>query len=418
MNYQIKYYKDLIPFHLPDTCKAEELLPKACPAVESETAEIRRALAHPIESKPLSDMVKPGEKVVIVTSDVTRPVPSWLILPCLLEELGKAGIPDSDVTVVFGLGSHRPMTEEEKRRLAGEDVYSRVACIDSDPDDCVHMGTCKNGTSVDIFRTVAEADRRILVGNVEYHYFAGYSGGMKAIMPGVASRDSIQSNHKNMIRPGSYSGNLEGNPVRDDIEEVADFCPVDFILNVALDDHKQVAFAAAGHPIAAHRAACHFLDEIYKIQIPKPADLVIVSTGGYPKDINLYQAQKSIDNAKHAVRKGGIMVVAASCKEGYGSETFGKWIKNYDTPEERIAAIHEHFELGGHKSAALALVQQNCTIYLVTDMEDSLVTKANMVPFHDLQKAIDTAIEKLGNDCHAYIIPIGGSTLPVIKSNE
>ena len=413
MNYQIKYYKDLIPFQLPDTCQVEELLPKACPAVKSETAEIKRALAHPIESKPLCDLVKPGEKVVIITSDVTRPVPSWLILPCLLEELGKAGIPDSDVTVVFGLGSHRPMTEEEKRRLASDEVYDRVACIDSDPDDCIHMGTCKNGTSVDIFRTVAEADRRILVGNVEYHYFAGYSGGMKAIMPGVASRESIQSNHKNMIRPGSYSGNLEGNPVREDIEEVAQFCPVDFILNVALDDHKQVAFAAAGHPVAAHRAACHFLDTIYKIHIEKPADLVIVSTGGYPKDINLYQAQKSIDNAKHAVRKGGIMLVAASCREGYGSETFGKWIKNYDTPEERIAAIHEHFELGGHKSAALALVQQNCTIYLVTDMEDDLVTKANMVPFHDLQTAIDAAVEKLGKDCHAYIIPIGGSTLPV-----
>ena len=412
MNYQIKYYKDLVSFHLPDTCRVEELLPKTCLAVESETAEIKRALAHPIESKSLADLVKPGEKVVIVTSDVTRPVPSWLILPCLLEELGKAGIPDKDVTVVFGLGSHRPMTEEEKRRLASDAVYERVACIDSDPDDCIHMGTCRNGTSVDIFRTVAEADRRILVGNVEYHYFAGYSGGMKAIMPGVASRESIQSNHKNMIRPGSYSGNLEGNPVREDIEEVAQFCPVDFILNVALDDHKQVAFAAAGHPVAAHRAACHFLDTIYKIKIEEPADLVIVSTGGYPKDINLYQAQKSIDNAKHAVRKGGIILVAASCEEGYGSETFGKWIKNYDTPEERIAAIHEHFELGGHKSAALALVQQNCTIYLVTDMDDALVTKANMVPFHDLQAAVDAAIEKLGNGCRTYIIPIGGSTLP------
>lgn len=415
MNYQIKYFKDLISFQLPATCTAQELLPKTCPAVESETAEIKRALAHPIDSPCLSEVVKPGEKVVIVTSDVTRPVPSWLILPCLLEELEKAGIPDQDVTVVFGLGSHRHMTEEEKRRLASDAVYDRVKCIDSDPDDCIHMGTCQNGTFVDIFRAVAEADRRILVGNVEYHYFAGYSGGMKAIMPGVASRDSIQSNHKNMIRPGAHAGNLVGNPVRDDIEEVAKYCPADFIVNVALDDHKQVAFAAAGHPVAAHRAACHFLDDIYKIQIEKPADLVVVSTGGYPKDINLYQAQKAIDNAKHAVREGGIMVVAASCKEGYGSETFGKWIQNYDTPEERIQAIHEHFELGGHKSAALALVQQKCTIYLVTDMEDNLVEKANMVPFHDLQTAVDTALKKLGQDCHAYIIPIGGSTLPVMN---
>ncbi|HBK27454.1 MAG TPA: nickel-dependent lactate racemase [Dialister sp.] len=415
MNYQIKYFKDYVPFQIEETHPVQELLSKHCPAVESEEAEVKRALAHPIDSQKLSDIVKPGEKIVIITSDVTRPVPSWVIVSCLLEELEKAHISMKDVTIVFGLGSHRPMTEEEHRRLVGDAVYEKVTCIDSNPDDCIHMGTCQNGTSVDIFRTVAEADRRILVGNVEYHYFAGYSGGMKAIMPGVASRESIQSNHKNMIRPGSYAGNLEGNPVRDDIEEVAKYCPVDFIVNVVLDDHKQIAYAAAGHPVAAHRKACHFLDEIYKIQIEKTADVVIVSTGGYPKDINLYQAQKSIDNAKHAVREGGIMVVAASCKEGYGSDTFGRWIQNYDTPEERIQAIHEHFELGGHKSAALGLVQQKCTIHLVTDMDDALVEKVNMVPFHDLQTAIDAAFAKMGKDASAYIIPIGGSTLPMIK---
>lgn len=415
MNYQIKYFKDYVPFQIEETHPVQELLSKHCPAVESEEAEVKRALAHPIDSQKLSDIVKPGEKIVIITSDVTRPVPSWVIVSCLLEELEKAHISMKDVTIVFGLGSHRPMTEEEHRRLVGDAVYEKVTCIDSNPDDCIHMGTCQNGTSVDIFRTVAEADRRILVGNVEYHYFAGYSGGMKAIMPGVASRESIQSNHKNMIRPGSYAGNLEGNPVRDDIEEVAKYCPVDFIVNVVLDDHKQIAYAAAGHPVAAHRKACHFLDEIYKIQIEKTADVVIVSTGGYPKDINLYQAQKSIDNAKHAVREGGIMVVAASCKEGYGSHTFGRWIQNYDTPEERIQAIHEHFELGGHKSAALGLVQQKCTIHLVTDMDDALVEKVNMVPFHDLQTAIDAAFAKMGKDASAYIIPIGGSTLPMIK---
>lgn len=219
---------------------------------------------------------------------------------------------------------------------------------------------------------------------------------MKAIMPGVSSRAAIQANHKNMISPDSYAGHLEGNPVRDDIEEVYDFCPVDFIVNVALDDHKKIAFAAAGHHVTAHREACKFLDSIYKIKIDKPADVVIVSTGGYPKDINLYQAQKSIDNVKHAVREGGIMVLAASCKEGYGSDVFGRWIQQYDTPDERIAAIHEHFELGGHKSAALALVQKKCDIYMVTDMDDAMVTKANMTPFHDLQEAVDAALNRMG----------------------
>lgn len=413
MEFKVKYFKDYVPFHVDDCHHPIELNPKECPKVESEAAEVRRALANPIGTPKLSEIVKPGEKIVIVASDVTRPSPSWVILPCVLEELGKAGVKDEDVTVVFGLGSHRSQTEEEKKRLAGEEVYSRVKCIDSDPDNCEHMGTCKNGTSVDIFKPVAEADRIILTGNVEYHYFAGYSGGMKAIMPGVSSREAIQSNHKNMIRPGAYAGNLEGNPVREDIEEVYDFLPVDFIVNVALDDHKQVAFAAAGDRIMAHREACRFLDSIYKIKIDKPADVVIVSTGGYPKDINLYQAQKSIDNAKHAVKEGGIMVVAASCKEGYGSDVFGRWIQDYDTPDDRIRAIHEHFELGGHKSAALALVQKKCDIYLVTDMDDSLVTKANMTPFHDLQTAVDRALDKMGKDASVYVIPIGGSTLPM-----
>lgn len=413
MEFKIKYFKDYVPFHVDDSHHPVELNPKKCPAVESEAAEVRRALAHPIGTPRLSEIVKPGEKIVIVASDVTRPAPSWVMVPCVVEELEKAGVKDEDITVVFGLGSHRKQTEEEKKRLVGEDIYSRIKCIDSDPEECIHMGTCKNGTSVDIFKIVAEADRRILTGNVEYHYFAGYSGGMKAIMPGVSSHDAIQSNHKNMIRPGAYAGHLEGNPVREDIEEVYNFCPVDFIVNVALDDHKKIAFAAAGDRIEAHREACRFLDSIYKIKIDKPADVVIVSTGGYPKDINLYQAQKSIDNAKHAVKEGGIMVVSASCKEGYGSSVFGEWIQKYDTPDDRIKAIHEHFELGGHKSAALALVQKKCSIYLVTDMDDAMVTKANMTPFHDLQQAVDAALDKMGKDASVYVIPVGGSTLPM-----
>lgn len=413
MEFKVKYFKDYVPFHVDESHHPMELNPKECPKVESEAAEVRRALANPIGTPKLSEIVKPGEKIVIITSDVTRPVPSWVVVPCVVEELEKAGVKDDDITVIFGLGSHRGQTDEERKRLVGEDIYNRIRCIDSDPDNCEHLGTCKNGTSVDIFRPVMEADRRILVGNVEYHYFAGYSGGMKAIMPGVSTREAIQSNHKNMIHPGAYAGHLDGNPVREDIEETYNFCLVDFIVNVALDDHKQIAFAAAGDRIKAHREACRFLDSIYKIKIDKPRDVVIVSTGGYPKDINLYQAQKSIDNAKHAVREGGIMVVAASCKEGYGSDTFAKWIQNYDTPEDRIKGIHEHFELGGHKSAALGLVQQKCDIYLVTDMDDAMVTKANMTPFHDLQTAVDAALEKMGKDASVYVIPIGGSTLPM-----
>ena len=415
MEFAIKYYKDLVSFQIPDKNVLGEILPNTCPSVESEEKEVRRALSVPFDSPLLSDVVRPGEKVVIITSDITRPVPSRIIIPCLLDELRKAGVENKDITVVFGLGSHRKQTEEEQKNLVGEEVYGQVRCIDSNPDDCVHLGTCKNGTPVDIFRTVAEADRRILVGNVEYHYFAGYSGGMKAIMPGVSSKEAIQANHKNMIRPGAFAGNLVNNPVRDDIEEVRNFINVDFIVNVMLDDHKKIAFAAAGHPVTAHRKACEFLDKIYKKKVKEPADIVVVSTGGYPKDINLYQAQKSIDNVKHIVKKGGIMIVAASCKEGYGSIPFTKWINQYNSPTERIEEIRKHFELGGHKAAALGLVQENADIYLVTDMDDESVTKANMVPFHDIQTAVNHALEKMGKNATVYVVPVGGSTLPVVE---
>ena len=415
MEFAIKYYKDLVSFQIPDKNVLGEILPNTCPSVESEEKEVKRALSEPFDSPLLSDVVRPGEKVVIITSDVTRPVPSRIIIPCLLDELRKAGVENKDITVVFGLGSHRKRTEEEQKNLVGEEVYGQVRCIDSNPDDCVHLGTCKNGTPVDIFRTVAEADRRILVGNVEYHYFAGYSGGMKAIMPGVSSKEAIQANHKNMIRPGAFAGNLVNNPVRDDIEEVRNFINVDFIVNVTLDDHKKIAFAAAGHPVTAHRKACEFLDKIYKKEVKEPADIVVVSTGGYPKDINLYQAQKSIDNVKHIVKKGGIMIVAASCKEGYGSIPFTKWINQYNSPTERIEEIRKHFELGGHKAAALGLVQENADIYLVTDMDDESVTKANMIPFHDIQTAVNHALEKMGKNATVYIVPVGGSTLPVVE---
>lgn len=415
MEFAIKYYKDLVSFQIPDENVLGEILPNTCPSVESEEKEVKRALSEPFDSPLLSDVVRPGEKVVIITSDITRPVPSRIIIPCLLDELRKAGVENKDITVVFGLGSHRKQTEEEQKNLVGEEVYGQVRCIDSDPDDCVHLGTCKNGTPVDIFRTVAEADRRILVGNVEYHYFAGYSGGMKAIMPGVSSKEAIQANHKNMIKPGAFAGNLVNNPVRDDIEEVRNFINVDFIVNVTLDDHKKIAFAAAGHPVTAHRKACEFLDKIYKKKVKEPADIVVVSTGGYPKDINLYQAQKSIDNVKHIVKKGGIMIVAASCKEGYGSIPFTKWINQYNSPTERIEEIRKHFELGGHKAAALGLVQENADIYLVTDMDDESVTKANMIPFHDIQTAVNHALEKMGKNATVYVVPVGGSTLPVVE---
>ena len=174
---------------------------------------------------------------------------------------------------------------------------------------------------MDIFTPVARADRRICLGNIEYHYFAGYSGGAKAIMPGVSTRAAIQANHSRMVEETSRAGLLEGNNLRADIEEAGAVCGIDFILNVVLDEHKEIIKAVAGDVTAAHRAGCAFLDTLYLKKIPRRADIIVVSQGGAPKDLNLYQTQKALDNAKHAVRRGGTVILVGSCKEGLGEDT-------------------------------------------------------------------------------------------------
>lgn len=191
-------------------------------------------------------------------------MPTAKVMPALLEELYAGGVLPEDITLVFARGSHRAMTEEEHRQLAGEKAYAEIRCIDGDPWDCVHLGVTSRGTPVDIVRVVAEADRRICLGNIEYHYFAGYSGGYKAIMPGVSTREAIQNNHSMMVQDEVRAGNIDDNPIRQDIEEAGRMCGVDFILNVVLGEHKEILHASAGDPVLAYREGCRFLDEIYK----------------------------------------------------------------------------------------------------------------------------------------------------------
>ena len=375
-------------------------------------AEVRRALAAPIGSPRLREIVKPGETVAIITSDITRPMPTHLVMPALLDELYETGIRKEDITLVFALGSHRKQTEEEHRRLAGERAYREIHCIDSDPNDCVSYGNTSRGTPVDIFRVVAEADRVICLGNIEYHYFAGYSGGAKAIMPGVSTRDAIQANHRRMVSPDACAGRLEGNPVREDIEEAGELLGIDFIVNVVLDEHKEIVRAAAGDAKKAHRALCAFLDTLYSKPIERQADIVIVSQGGAPKDLNLYQTQKALDNAKHAVRDGGIIILVGSCREGLGEKTFEEWLTGAATPHELVERIGREFKLGGHKAAAIAMVRERAEIYLVSEMDAALVERLFMRPFDTLEQAYTAAGSRLGKDASVIVMPYGGSTLP------
>ena len=399
----------------PDKNLLGVLMPNEVERGLTGEAEVRRALKEPIGAPPLREVAKPGEKIAVITSDITRPLPSYKVLPALLDELYAAGVKPEDVTLVFALGSHRCHTAEEQRKLAGDRAYSEIRCVDSDPGDCVHMGVTSRGTPVDIFRPVAEADRRICVSNIEYHYFAGYSGGAKAIMPGVSTREAIQANHSRMIRETACAGRLEGNPVREDIEEAAAMVGVDYIVNVVLDEHKEIIRAVAGDVTEAHRAGCAFLDRLYAVEIPRRADIVVVSQGGAPKDLNLYQTQKALDNAKHAVKKGGTVVLAGSCREGLGEKTFEEWMTTAPTAHSLIERIEREFKLGGHKAAAIAMVLENADIYLVSELEPDFVRSLFFTPFPDVQSAFDAALKKQGPDAEVLVMPYGGSTLPRAK---
>ena len=373
------------------------------------------ALENPIGSDRLGAMVKPGQKIAIITSDISRPLPSYDVLPSVLKELEAAGIPDEDITVVFALGSHRPQTEEERRKLAGDYAFDKVRCIDSDPEDCILMGTSSNGTPFAITRSVAEADFRIALGNIEFHYFAGYSGGVKALMPGVSTPEAIQANHSLMVSPDACAGKLEGNPVRQDLEEALSFCPVHYIVNAVLDEHKHIVYAVAGDVIKAHRVGCAYLDKMYRKPIPKRADIVLVSQGGAPKDANLYQTQKALDNAKHAVADGGTIIVIGACNEGLGSAKFEEWLVGSKKAHDMVERIGRDFQLGGHKAAAIGMVLDRANIDLVSEMDDDFVRSIFLNPQPSAQAAFDEAMDKYGPDATVIAMPFGGATLPIAE---
>ncbi|MGN0701579.1 MAG: nickel-dependent lactate racemase [Lentihominibacter sp.] len=379
----------------------------------SSDALVKKALAAPVGTPLLREIVRPGEKIAIITSDITRPMPTWQVLPHVLDELYAAGAAAEDITLVFALGSHRPHTEDEKIKLAGARAYGEIACVDSNPLDCIHMGTTSRGTPIDITRAVAEADRRICLGNIEYHYFAGYSGGIKALMPGASTPAAIQANHSMMIDENACAGKLNGNPLREDLEEAALICPIDFIVNVVLDEHKEIVYAVAGDVVKAHRRGCEFLDSLYKVSIPRRADIVVVSQGGAPKDLNLYQTQKALDNSRHAVKDGGTIILVGACREGLGQRVFEEWITQAERPDDLITRVKNDFKLGGHKAAAIAMVLKRANIKLVSEMDSDFVKSIFMEPYSDLQSAVTDALAQHGEDAEIIVMPYGGSTLPV-----
>jgi len=354
-------------------------------------------------------------KAVIMASDMTRPSPSLKLLPPLLQRLRSAGLVEGDVTVVFGMGIHRHMTEAEKRALVGDDVFEKYRCVEStESGEYVFLGTTSRGTPVEVCPEVASCDLLICTGNIEYHYFAGYSGGVKAVLPGACSQRTVEANHAMQLLPGAELGSYDNNPVRQDIEEAGRMIGVDFILNVVLDEKKNIVRAVAGHPVLAHAEGREVVDRLYGIPIEQETDIVVVSAGGRPKDMNVYQAQKALENATRAVRPGGVIVLLAECPEGLGESNFEEYMTKYPL-DEIIERIRRKFVLGGHKAAAFARTLKKADIYLFSAVDDEVVRACKMVPFGQPQEAVDAAFLKMREGARVLVMPFGGSTVPFPK---
>ncbi len=410
--FTLLYGKKAVRFKLPEKNVMGVLAPKKVFPSSDEDSLIMDALNDPIESPLLSNIVSPGSKVVLVTSDITRVVPSHKLIPPLVQQLKLFGVKRKNISIIFALGCHRKHTFEEQRRLLGENIYDQYRVIDHDIEDCVDMGKTKSGIPVQIFRPVLEVDIRICIGSIEPHYFAGYTGGAKSIMPGVSSRESVSFTHKLMLSPNSVAGKLEGNPTREAIEEVGEVVGIDFILNVILNSQKQVVAVVAGDRIAAHRRGCSFADEYFKAPIREKADVVIVSCGGYPKDINVYQAHKALENARYAVREGGTVIFIAECVEGVGNKIFEEWMMQATHPQDAIDRLQKEFVLGGHKAAAIGMLLKKLKVIMVSSLPDRKVKRLFFTPAQSVDEAISISLQEYGKNASFLIIPFGGITLP------
>ncbi|MDV0446887.1 Lactate racemase [Methanosarcinaceae archaeon Ag5] len=414
-NIQIPYGSTSVSFDIPESNFAGYVLPTdESESVVSSDEIVRNALKKPIGTKRLSEMVRPDQKIALIVNDVTRPTPSKYLLPFILEELSAAGIPDKNITIYCALGLHRAQTEEEFRYITGDDIFQRIKCVQHETGTfpVKNLGKTSRGTPIEIYTDILENDVIVGIGEIGFHYYAGYSGGAKSILPGVSSKESVIANHKLMIEKNAASGRVDS-PVRQDLEEAVKIVGLDFILNVVLDSHKNVVAAFAGDFISAHREGVKVVDQLYKIET-EPADAVIVSCGGFPKDINLYQANKALDNATQAVIEGGSIVLVSECRDGIGNAVYDRWNKCCPTPDDAILKFKQEFEFGGHKAATTAAASKRFNLYLVSAMAPESVKEAFFTPCKTVGEAIEMILTK-NPDAKIQVIPYGGQTLPVMK---
>lgn len=419
MKDKIKYGNEQLEIEIPDSVHVTVMLPKEHEEkTVTEEQIVLDALKHPIGSGPLGDEVKKGDRVCILTNDITRLTRSHIYIPILVNELNNIGIPDEDITILFANGMHSGMSEEQMISLITEDVYRRVKvcqhdCVNS---PCELVGTTSYGHEVWANQIAMAAHKLILTGGILVHHMAGFGGGRKDIIPGCARKDTILNNHKMVVDPNAQAGVLEHNPVHLDFMEACAFTKPAFLLNVLCDDHGKIYEAVAGHWRDAYTHGTDMARELYLYPIKERPDVVIASCGGFPKDIDLRQSKKGFYNASRAVKEGGTVICLAECREGCSKEMddpFEEWLDRFRNLESVKEEIGRNVNMGGLNCYKVREVQSHCRLILITSLDRKRMEQVGVecYPKEELNQVIRTILDGYEAPKVLYM-PQAGLTLP------
>jgi nickel-dependent lactate racemase len=413
MKLDIPYGKESVAIEIPDENLAGIVYPNDV-MIEDEKSTIFNAVENPINSKTFEEFLSDAKDVLFIVNDGTRPTPTSKILDILYPKFkGK------NINFIVATGIHRAPTEEELDFIFGkhlEFLKDKIHIHDAKKEeDMVFIGKSKNGTEMWVNKLGVEAHKIVIISSVEPHYFAGYTGGRKSFLPGIASYKTIEQNHKYAMRPDAQPLALEGNPVAEDMEDAIKTIQDKEIFSImaVLDRHQNIYATTAGHIKDSFHAAIDKANEVFAVKIKEKADIV-VSVAPYPMDIDLYQSQKAIENGKMALKDGGIIILVSKCRDGIGDKTFYDLLASSSDAQEVLDIIDKGYILGYHKAARIVEASKKGEIWAVTDLEEGDVKKAFMKSCPSIQEAVDVAISQKGEDAKVLFLMDGSVTVPVI----
>jgi len=409
---KVPYGKEKIDIKIDDQYVAEILEPNEVP-IGDEIETIKSAIQNPINSKTLDEFLSDSKDVLFIVNDATRPTPTAKVLDIIYDD-----IKDYNVSFIVATGIHRASTEEELKQIFGkyyEIFKNKIFIHDSKAEkDMVYLGKSKNNTEMYVNRLGVEAHKIVIIGSVEPHYFAGYTGGRKSFLPGIASFKTIEQNHKLALSPKAKSLALKGNPVHDDMIDALKTVQKEvFAIMTVLDKNHNIYAATTGDLYDSFDAAIDRAKEVFVVKIKEKTDIV-VSAVKFPMDIDLYQSQKAIDNGKLALKKDGILILASTCRDGIGHKTFFDLLSSCDTPEDVLKKIEKEFVVGWHKAAKMAEINTWAQTWAVTKIEPEKIEKIFIRPFSSLQEAVNTAIKEKGTNASVNFMLDGSLTVPML----